>query len=65
MRKVKTALIPRINKLATLAPRGSYIAARKSRVPYSKPFSRWLLKRLTAQPWLPLVLLIFSCSIAR
>jgi MMP 1-O-methyltransferase len=66
VRKVRRARpLARLKKLFTLALRGLYIAARKSRVPYSKPWGRWLLKKLTAQPWLPFILLIFSCSIAR
>jgi len=54
-----------LKKLSTLALRAIYIAARKSGVPRSKPFGRWCLKKLTAQPWLPFIFLIFSCSIAR
>jgi hypothetical protein len=66
MRKVRTAnTAAALKKLLTLALRAIYIAARKSRVPFSKPCGRWLLKKVTAQPWLPLLLLIFSLSIAR
>jgi predicted O-methyltransferase YrrM len=49
----------------TLALRGVYIAARKSRIPYAKPAGRWLLRKLTSQAWLPPALLIFWMSIAR
>ncbi|HXG50935.1 MAG TPA: class I SAM-dependent methyltransferase [candidate division Zixibacteria bacterium] len=40
-------------KWATLALRAIYIAARKSRVPYSKPLGRRLLRRLTVPRWVP------------
>lgn len=50
----------RLRKWLTLAARGVYIAARKSRVPRAKPLGRRLLKKLTVQTWLPLVVFIFS-----
>jgi predicted O-methyltransferase YrrM len=50
---------------ATLALRAIYIAARKSRVPLAKPAGRWMLRKLTAQSWLPLALFIFCASMAR
>jgi len=53
VRKVRNASTSALlNKYATLALRGVYIAARKSHVPHSKEFGRRVLRRLTAQPWL-------------
>jgi hypothetical protein len=49
----------------TLGLRAIYIAARKSRVPASKETGRKVLQRLTAQTWLPAILLVFSANIAR
>src|SRR3990172_4806983 len=61
VRKVeKSSLAGKIRDYLTLALRAIYITARKRRVPCSKPFGRWCLKKLTAQPWLPLFFLIFS-----
>lgn len=66
VRKVKrTSLLSRFRNYATLGMRAVYIAARKSRVPASKKTGRKLLQRLTAQSWLPVILLVFSTSIAR
>jgi predicted O-methyltransferase YrrM len=66
MRKVKkTGFLAGARNTLTLCLRGLYIGARKSRVPYSKPAGRWLLRKLTAQAWFPLALFIFSISIAR
>ena len=66
MRKVKQApLTARLQNYLTLMLRALYIAARKSGVPRSKTVGRQLLRRLTAQTWLPAVLLVFSSSIAR
>jgi predicted O-methyltransferase YrrM len=66
VRKVKRAsLIARIRKYATLALRAIYIAARKSSVPHSKTVGRKLLRQLTRQSWLQVILLVFSANIAR
>ena len=66
MRKVeKAGLLARGRDYFTLGLRGVYIAARKSRIPFSKAAGRWLLRKLTAQAWLPLALFIFCSSIAR
>jgi len=66
MRKVKQApLAARLQNYLTLLLRALYIGARKSSVPRSKTVGRQLLRRLTAQTWLPAVLLVFSTSIAR
>lgn len=66
VRKVRNAsALATTGKWLTLAARGVYIAARKSRVPYSKPAGRWLLRKLTAQPWMSLILWVFSTSMAR
>ena len=66
VRKVSRAsLLGRLRNYFTLALRGLYIAARKSGVPYSKPAGRWLLRKLTAQGWMPVLLLALSASIAR
>lgn len=66
VRKVrKASLIARFRNQITLALRAIYIAARKSSVPHSKSLGRKLLRKLTAQPWLPVLLFIFSMSIAR
>jgi len=66
VRKVKqTRLTARLQNYLTLMLRALYIAARKSSVPRSKTVGRELLRRLTAQTWLPAVLLVFSSSIAR
>lgn len=47
-RKVSQALLwGRARKWVVIGLRGLYIAARKIRVPYSKRFGRWLLRRLT------------------
>jgi MMP 1-O-methyltransferase len=49
VRKVRTkALLSKLRDCSVLALRGIYIAARKRRVPYSKPFGRWLLRTTTA-----------------
>ncbi len=65
-RKVRAISLPaKLSKWATLALRAIYIAARKSRVPYSKPAGRWLLRRMTNQKWIPLICLVFSVSMAR
>jgi MMP 1-O-methyltransferase len=61
----KASLAAQLEKWRTLILRGIYIAARKSRLPRAKPLGRLLLKKLTVQTWLPLVVLIFSWSIAR
>jgi predicted O-methyltransferase YrrM len=66
VRKVeKTKFRSTVRDGATLALRALYIGARKSRVPFAKPAGRWLLRKLTAQPWFPLALLSFCASIAR
>jgi hypothetical protein len=66
VRKVTRApLIARIRKYATLALRAIYIAARKSSVPHPKTVGRKLLRQLTRQSWLPVILLVFSANIAR
>lgn len=47
-RKVRRAsTLALVAKGFTIGCRGLYIAARKSRVPYSKPAGRWLLRKLT------------------
>ena len=56
----KASWAAQLRKCLTLALRGIYIAARKSRVPRAKPVGRLLLKKLTVQTWLPLVVFIFS-----
>ena len=56
----KASLFSQLRKWLTITLRGVYIASRKSRVPYSKPLGRLLLKKLTVQTWLPLVFFIFS-----
>jgi MMP 1-O-methyltransferase len=54
IRKVsKASLMARARSYLSLALRAIYIAARKSRVPNSKPWGRFLLRKLTAQSWLP------------
>jgi MMP 1-O-methyltransferase len=66
VRKVgKAGLFAKARDYFTLGLRGVYIAARKSRIPFAKPGGRWLLRKLTAQAWLPLALFIFCTSIAR
>ncbi len=66
VRKVeKRSVVGKIRDCATLALRGVYIAARKSHVPLSKPVGRYLLKTLTNQSWMPVILLVFTSSIAR
>lgn len=66
MRKVKKAkFFASLRDYVTLGLRGVYIAARRSRIPFSKPAGRWLLRKLTAQAWFPLALFIFCTSIAR
>jgi len=42
-----------IKKCATFGLRAAYIAARKARVPGSKEYGRRVLRRFTAQAWLP------------
>lgn len=65
-KKVRRASwLARLRTYLTLALRGIYIAARKSRVPYSKPAGRWLLRKLTAQSWMPITAFFFSSSMAR
>jgi Methyltransferase domain len=50
VRKVKGKTVSsKMRDCSVLALRGIYIAARKSRVPYSKPFGRWLLRTITAK----------------
>jgi predicted O-methyltransferase YrrM len=54
VRKVKRASSrARLRDYRTLALRGLYIAARKSRIPRSKELGRIWLRRLTCQTWLP------------
>jgi predicted O-methyltransferase YrrM len=54
VRKVRRASPAALmKKCATLGLRAAYIAARKARVPRSKEFGRRVLRRLTAQTWLP------------
>ena len=66
VRKVKRAsFIGRLRNYVTLVLRAIYIAARKSRVPSSKETGRKVLQRLTAQTWLPAIVLVFSANIAR
>jgi len=66
VRKVeKRSLTGKLRDYLTLALRGVYIAARKSRVPYSKSVGRSLLKILTHQSWMPVIFLVFTSSIAR
>lgn len=50
VRRASTASV--LRKWATLTLRALYIAARKSRVPGSKPMGRWVLKKATSQTWL-------------
>jgi len=65
-RKVERAsLLARLRECMTLTMRAIYIAARKSRAPHSKEFGRKLLRQVTAQTWLPMILLVFSANIAR
>jgi hypothetical protein len=65
-RKVKRAsLLARLRNYLTIGLRAVYIAARKSSLPHSKELGRKLLSRLTAQTWLPTLLLVFSANIAR
>jgi predicted O-methyltransferase YrrM len=65
-KKVRRAsLFARLKKWLTIALRALYIAARKNRVPYSKTAGRWFLRKVTAQSWIPIILLVFSTSIAR
>jgi predicted O-methyltransferase YrrM len=65
-RKVaRRAPVAHLRDQATLALRAIYIAARKSRIPLAKPAGRWMLRRLTAQSWLPVALFIFCASMAR
>ncbi len=61
----KASMLARLRTLSTIVLRALYIAARKSRVPYSKSAGRWFLRKVTAQSWMPLILLVFSISIAR
>ncbi|MBI2985722.1 MAG: class I SAM-dependent methyltransferase [Deltaproteobacteria bacterium] len=47
-RKVrKTSIWGALTKWLTIGCRAFYIAARKIRIPYAKPFGRWILRRLT------------------
>ena len=65
VRKVKKATTTaKVRKSCTLALRALYIAARKSSVPKSKDIGRALLCKMTSQNWMPLLLLLFSASIA-
>jgi MMP 1-O-methyltransferase len=65
-RKVKkVSRFATVKKWTTIALRGIYIGARKSRVPRSKAIGRFLLRKLTSQAWLPVALFIFSRSMAR
>jgi predicted O-methyltransferase YrrM len=66
VRKVKRASsIARLRNYRTLALRGLYIAARKSRIPRSREVGRKLLRHFTAQSWLHSILLLFSINIPR
>jgi predicted O-methyltransferase YrrM len=66
VRKVKWASsIARFRNYRTLALRGLYIAARKSRIPRSREVGRKLLRHFTAQSWLHPILLLFSVNISR
>lgn len=66
VRKVQRAsLRARLRNYLTLALRAVYIAARKSRVPHSKEYGRKFLRRLTAQTWLPAILMVFSTNLTR
>jgi len=54
VRKVRRAsTLAVLRNYVTLGLRALYIAARKSSVPYSKEIGRKVLRRLTAQTWLP------------
>jgi predicted O-methyltransferase YrrM len=55
----KTSLWPMLRKWLTIVFRGIYIGARKGRFPRSKSVGRLLLKKWTAQTWLPATLFIF------
>lgn len=66
MRKVaKASAGAKLRKQVSLAARGLYIAARKSRIPNSRPAGRRLLRKLTHQSWLPYLLCIFALNMAR
>jgi hypothetical protein len=66
MRKVKRASASAmLRNYATLGIRALYIAARKSSVPHAKVTGRKILRRLTAQSWLPTSLLVLCAHIAR
>jgi predicted O-methyltransferase YrrM len=66
VKKVKRiSLAAQLKKWLVLALRGIYIAARKSSFPHSKSVGRRLLRKATAQTWLPLAILSFSLIIAR
>lgn len=66
VRKVQHASLPgKVRNYLTLTARGLYIAARKSSLPYAKPAGRWLLRKLTTQAWMPLLLFALAANIAR
>lgn len=49
VRKVQKARLPATARdYFTLALRGVYIGARKSRIPFAKPAGRWLSRKLTS-----------------
>ena len=57
VRKVRRAsTLAVLHNYVTLGLRALYIAARKSSVPHSKEIGRKVLRRLTAQTWLPALL---------
>lgn len=59
VRKVRRASTSAIlRNYWTLGLRAVYIAARKSSVPHSKEVGRKLLRRLTAQKWLPVLAIL-------
>jgi predicted O-methyltransferase YrrM len=62
---VKAGPSVRTRDYFTLGLRAAYIGARKLRIPFAKPAGRWLLRKVTAQAWLPSALFIFCISIAR
>ena len=66
VRKVRRASLgARLRDYLTLVLRAVYIAARKSSVPYSKEYGRKFLRRVTAQTWLPVILLVLSTHLGR
>ena len=66
MRKVRRASASAmLRTYVTLGLRALYIAARKCSVPRSKVVGRELLRRLTAQSWLPTLLFVLSANIAQ